>query len=52
MGSMGFLGPTAPSEYGGLAMGYYEHSVIMEELSRASASVGLSYGAHSTDLIF
>lgn len=47
MGAMGFLGPTAPTEYGGLGLGYYEHCVIMEELSRASASVALSYGAHS-----
>lgn len=47
MGSMGFLGVTAPEQYGGLGLGYTEHCIIMEELSRASASVALSYGAHS-----
>jgi len=47
MGDMGFLGPTASEEYGGGGMGYYEHCIIMEEISRASGSVGLSYGAHS-----
>jgi len=47
MGDQGFLGPTAPTEYGGLGLGYYEHCIIVEEISRASASVGLSYGAHS-----
>jgi len=47
MGEMGLLGITAPSKYGGLELGYTEHCVIMEELSRASGSVGLSYGAHS-----
>jgi isovaleryl-CoA dehydrogenase len=46
-GDMGLLGITAPEEYGGAAMGYLEHVVAMEEISRASASVGLSYGAHS-----
>ena len=46
-GDIGLLGITAPEEYGGAAMGYLEHCVAMEELSRASASVGLSYGAHS-----
>lgn len=40
-------GITAPTEYGGLVMGYQEHCVAMEEISRASGSVGLSYGAHS-----
>ncbi len=47
MGDLGVLGITAPEEYGGAGMGYLEHCVAMEELSRASASVGLSYGAHS-----
>lgn len=47
MGSFGLLGITAPAEYGGLGMGYTEHCVAMEELSRASGSVALSYGAHS-----
>ena len=43
----GVLGVTVPEEYGGAGMGYTEHVVAMEEISRASASVGLSYGAHS-----
>lgn len=47
MGDMGLLGITAANEYGGAGMGYLEHCVAMEEISRASASVGLSYGAHS-----
>ena len=47
MGQLGVLGITAEEEYGGAAMGYLEHVVAMEEISRASASVGLSYGAHS-----
>ena len=38
---------TAPEEYGGLGLGYLEHCVAMEEVSRASAAIGLSYGAHS-----
>ena len=46
-GDMGLLGMTAEEEYGGTAMGYLAHIVAMEEISRASASVGLSYGAHS-----
>ncbi|MFN3986668.1 MAG: isovaleryl-CoA dehydrogenase [Rhodocyclaceae bacterium] len=46
-GEMGLLGMTADEEYGGTAMGYLAHIVAMEEISRASASVGLSYGAHS-----
>lgn len=46
-GDMGFLGPTVPEKYGGLGLGYLEHIIIMEELSRASGSVALSYGAHS-----
>jgi isovaleryl-CoA dehydrogenase len=47
MGDLGILGITAAEEYGGVAMGYLAHIVAMEEVSRASASVGLSYGAHS-----
>jgi isovaleryl-CoA dehydrogenase len=47
MGSLGLLGITVEEEYGGTAMGYLAHVVAMEEISRASASVGLSYGAHS-----
>ncbi len=46
-GDMGLLGMTVGEEYGGTAMGYLAHIVAMEEISRASASVGLSYGAHS-----
>jgi isovaleryl-CoA dehydrogenase len=47
MGELGVLGITVPEEYGGANMGYVAHMVAMEEISRASASVGLSYGAHS-----
>jgi len=47
LGEMGLLGITIPTEYGGADMGYLAHLVAMEEISRASASVGLSYGAHS-----
>jgi isovaleryl-CoA dehydrogenase len=47
MGEIGILGVTVEEAYGGAAMGYAEHVVAMEEVSRASASVGLSYGAHS-----
>jgi isovaleryl-CoA dehydrogenase len=46
-GDIGVLGITVAEEYGGAGMGYLEHVVAMEEISRASASVGLSYGAHS-----
>ncbi len=46
-GDLGVLGITADPEYGGAGMGYLDHCVAMEEISRASASVGLSYGAHS-----
>ncbi|KNY20142.1 isovaleryl-CoA dehydrogenase [Methylobacterium sp. ARG-1] len=46
-GDLGVLGVTVGEEYGGAGMGYLNHVVIMEEISRASASVGLSYGAHS-----
>ncbi len=47
MGDLGLLGITVNEQYGGSAMGYLAHVVAMEEISRASASVGLSYGAHS-----
>ncbi|HIG37065.1 MAG TPA: isovaleryl-CoA dehydrogenase [Oceanospirillaceae bacterium] len=47
MGDMGLLGITCDEKYGGAGMGYLEHAVAMEEISRASASIGLSYGAHS-----
>jgi len=47
LGEMGLLGITVPEEYGGSGMSYLAHVVAMEEISRASASVGLSYGAHS-----
>ena len=47
MGSLGVLGVTVAEEYGGANMGYLAHMIAMEEISRASASVGLSYGAHS-----
>jgi isovaleryl-CoA dehydrogenase len=47
MGDMGLLGMTVSEEYGGTDMGYLAHTIVMEEISRASASVGLSYGAHS-----
>jgi isovaleryl-CoA dehydrogenase len=46
-GDLGLLGVTVAEEFGGAGMGYIEHVVAMEEISRASASVGLSYGAHS-----
>ncbi len=47
LGALGLLGVTAEEEYGGSGLGYLEHVIAMEEISRASASVGLSYGAHS-----
>lgn len=47
LGEMGLLGVTVSEEYGGANMGYLAHAIVMEEISRASASVGLSYGAHS-----
>jgi isovaleryl-CoA dehydrogenase len=46
-GDMGLLGITVPEEFGGAGMGYLAHVIVMEEISRASASVALSYGAHS-----
>ena len=47
IGALGLHGITVEEEYGGSGLGYLEHCVAMEEISRASASVGLSYGAHS-----
>lgn len=47
MGELGLLGITVPEEYGGTGLGYVEQALITEEISRASASVGLSYIAHS-----
>ena len=47
LGALGLLGVTVEEEYGGSGLGYLEHCVAMEEISRGSASVGLSYGAHS-----
>ena len=47
MGELGLHGITVEEEYGGLGLGYLEHVVAMEEVSRASAAIGLSYGAHS-----
>ena len=47
MGELGLLGITVPEEDGGSGLGYLEHVIVMEEISRASASIGLSYGAHS-----
>ena len=47
LGALGVLGVTVHEDYGGVGLGYLEHVLVMEEISRASASVGLSYGAHS-----
>src|SRR5258706_7463114 len=47
LGELGLLGITIPGEYGGSGLGYLAHVIAMEEISRASGSVGLSYGAHS-----
>jgi isovaleryl-CoA dehydrogenase len=47
MGELGLHGITVPEQYGGLGLGYLEHVIACEEVSRASASIGLSYGAHS-----
>ena len=47
LGELGLLGITIPEEYGGSGMGYLAHAIAIEEISRASASVGLSYAAHS-----
>jgi len=46
-GDLGLLGVTVPEKYGGAGLGYFEHVLIYEEISRASGSVALSYGAHS-----
>ncbi len=51
LGDLGTLGATVPEQYGGSGLGYLAHLVTMEEISRASASVGLSYGAHSNLLV-
>lgn len=47
MGDLGVLGITADPEYGGTGGNYFDHCIINEEISRASGSIGLSYGAHS-----
>ena len=47
LGDLGVLGVTVSEEYGGANMGYLAHTLVMEEISRASASIALSYGAHS-----
>jgi isovaleryl-CoA dehydrogenase len=47
MGDMGFLGITVEEEFGGTGLGYYEHCLVTEEISKASGSIGLSYIAHS-----
>ena len=47
MGDMGLHGITVAEKYGGLGLGYLAHTVVIEEIARASASVSLSYGAHS-----
>ena len=47
LGDMGFLGMTVEEEFGGAGLGYYEHCLVTEEISKASGSLGLSYIAHS-----
>jgi isovaleryl-CoA dehydrogenase len=47
MGDLGLLGITVEEEFGGAGLGYYEHCLVIEEISKASGSVGLSYLAHS-----
>src|ERR1700739_4620017 len=47
LGAQGLLGITVPERFGGAALGYLAHVIVMEEISRASGAVGLSYGAHS-----
>lgn len=47
LGRLGLLGPTVGPEYGGLDLGYFEHAIAMEEISRSCPAIGLSYGAHS-----
>ncbi|XP_074598955.1 isovaleryl-CoA dehydrogenase, mitochondrial [Brevipalpus obovatus] len=51
LGSMGFLGPTAPAKYGGLELSYLDHCILMEEMSRICPALALSYGAHSNLVI-
>ncbi|KAK1921324.1 acyl-CoA dehydrogenase/oxidase [Papiliotrema laurentii] len=51
LGDMGLLGVTVPEKHGGLGLGYLQHTIAMEELTRASASVALSYGAHSNLMV-
>src|SRR3569833_2477600 len=52
MGELGLHGITVPEEDGGLGLGYLEHVIACEEISRGSASIGLSYGAHSNLFFF
>ena len=47
LGEMGFMGVTVPTKYGGLNLGYFEHTLVMEEISRVCGAIALSYGAHS-----
>lgn len=47
MGDLGLLGVTTPAKYGGSELSHVAHAMIMEEISRASGAIGLSYGAHS-----
>ncbi|MBC7750523.1 MAG: acyl-CoA dehydrogenase family protein, partial [Candidatus Saccharibacteria bacterium] len=47
LGSLGLLGITVAEEYGGVGLGYLEHAIVTEEISRGSAAIGLSYGCHS-----
>lgn len=47
MGDMGLLGITVPEEYGGMGLGYYEHCMAVEEMSKCNAAMALSYLAHS-----
>ena len=47
MGELGLMGLGAPEEYGGTDMGYFAHTIIMEEMSRIAGGIALSYGAHS-----
>src|SRR3546814_11329762 len=51
MGALGLLGLTVEEDHGGAGLGYLEHCVAMEEISRGSASIGLSYGAHSNPCV-
>ena len=47
MGNLGLLGITASPDFGGSGMGYFDHCLVMEEISRGAGGIGLSYGAHS-----